>query len=264
MKTKHSVYSTPRRVSWIAGLLILILSSTSITACSDEPTNNGSDTGIVDDTDQKPDTEEPDVGLEDVDVVDDTDNGNPDVPVIPDDAVDDTTPDDVDVVEDTDTGPNLPDVPVEVLLTIDAIEPNRGSVDGGTAFTIKGTSFTADTEVFFGARRVMTELVDSKLRGETPGASGVGPVNIKLLDPVTGGDTLVGGFTYTAPLEIFKVSPALLPSTGDVEVTIEGFGFTADTRISFGGHTASRHTMIDNTLMRVIAPAHAPGVEIGR
>lgn len=265
MKTTHSVHSTSRRLSWIAGLIFLILSTASITACSDEPESNATDTGILTDTgdEQDTDADEPDVDLTDVNPDDDTKGGDPDVPVIPDDTdVEEDTTDDVDVVEDadTDTGPGEPDVPPEILLAIDAIEPNRGSVDGGTAFTIKGTSFTTDTEVFFGARRVMTELVDGKLRGETPGASGVGPVNIKLLDPVTGSDTLVGGFTYTAPLEIFSVSPSLIPNTGDVEVTIKGFGFTPDTRISFGGNTGSRHTLIDNTLMRVIAPAHAPGV----
>ncbi len=271
--TLHSVSSTSRRLSWIAGLLFLTLSAASITACSDDSDVNKSDTDITADVsnNNEDDTGDSDTGFTDTDpedVGDDPQDADPDTSE-PDDTGGDTddvetdvSDDDADVIEppdDTDAS-DPPDVPAPVLIAIEAIEPNRGSVDGGTSFVIKGSALSEDTEVFFGARRVPVELVDGKLHGETPGASGVGPVNVKLLDPVSGSDTLVGGFTYTAPLEIFSVTPSVLPTAGDVEVTIQGFGFTNDTRISFGGNTAARHTLIDNTLMRVLTPAHPAGV----
>ena len=137
MKTTLPSYSTPRRLSWIAGLIFLILSTASITACSDEPEGNGSDTGIVTDAGDT-DVVEP----EDIDPQDDVEPT--DVPVIPDDvdvvddvdATDDVdAADDVDATADVDTGTDVdtgpgPDVTPEVLLAIEAIKPNRGSVAG--------------------------------------------------------------------------------------------------------------------------------------
>ncbi|MBA2663136.1 MAG: IPT/TIG domain-containing protein [Bradymonadaceae bacterium] len=230
------------------------LLATSTTACSDDvvPVKPGIDVTVETDTDAgpEPDSQDdvpklPDVG-KDADPV-------PDVVVVPDGGDDTNIPD---VIE---PDINVPDI-ATLELSIESITPARGTVDGGTAFSIRGVFFTPQTGVYFDARRVDVRLVDGKLVGETPSGSNVGPVNIKVLDPLFGQDTLVGGFTFTAPLEIASVVPNRVPTTGGVEVTVNGRGFTEDTRVSFGGQTSTRHTLINENMMRVIAPARAAGL----
>ncbi len=151
-----------------------------------------------------------------------------------------------------DTGP--------IVLRIDAVLPPRGPVEGGTSFVVTGEGFTEDSKLYFGSREAEFELIDGDLVGETPPGAGPGAVNVKVLDPTYGEETLDDGFEYVLPLIIESVSPDRVPTTGGVEVTVRGRGFDADTRVSFGGTTGVRHELVDETLMRVVAPAHAAGL----
>ncbi|MFU8803115.1 MAG: IPT/TIG domain-containing protein, partial [Bradymonadaceae bacterium] len=212
----------------------------------------------------------PDVGIDigsDDDALDDT---GPDEDVRPEVDVPDPDPDsDVglpDIVDPPDTGDDdtgdvviEPDTDGPVVLGIQDISPNRGPLFGGTPFVIRGTGFTEQTSVFFGSRLAHVDLVEGRLVGQTPEGPAVGPVTLKILDPEMGQDSLVGGFTYTAPLEISSIFPTRVPTSGGVEVTIEGRGFTNDTYFSFGGVSGQRHTLVDATQMLVIVPPREAG-----
>ncbi len=156
-----------------------------------------------------------------------------------------------------DMGP--PDMEVTDL-RVDAVIPPRGPVRGGTPFVVEGAGFTTSSVVFFGPERTEVELVDGNLVGLTPEGSAPGSVNVRVIDPDRGDETLIGGFTYTATLEVFDVVPSRIPTTGGVEVEVTGTGFDADTRVSLAGQTALRHTVVDEYTMRVIAPPGPKGV----
>lgn len=144
-------------------------------------------------------------------------------------------------------------------LTFDAVLPPRGPIAGGTPFIITGSGFTTQTAIFFGSRQAEVELVDGELVGQTPPGQGIGPVNVKGLDPTSGEFVLAGGYEYISGLAVDVVSPPSVPSTGGVEVTITGRGFDDDTRISFGGQSGLRHVLVSDTTLRVVTPPHPRG-----
>lgn len=144
-------------------------------------------------------------------------------------------------------------------LAILGVNPPRGPLEGATPFVIEGEGFTPNTRVLFGANEARVELVDGVLVGETPPGTGPGPVTVRLLDPDQGDEALVEGFTYTTTFALTSISPSRIPTQGLIEVDVTGAGFDAWTRVSFGGRTALRHTLVDPTLLRVIAPAHPVG-----
>lgn len=145
-------------------------------------------------------------------------------------------------------------------LAIANVSPSRGPVAGDTPFAIDGAGFTAQTQVFFGSKAANgVELVDGVLVGQTPAADGPGPVTVRLLDPDQGSVSLQDGYTYTPTLTVSMLDPARVPVAGGIEIDVRGTGFDAFTRVSLGGATALRHTLVDATLLRVLAPPHAAG-----
>jgi hypothetical protein len=241
---------TMRRPAFIRLLALLALVMLPLYGCSDDNGGGAEDTGgtLVDTEDQDTtDTGQPDTADAEVDAE------------IEDDGGADVEPDAVDPPDaDADGGGGEEDVgPVE--LRIDAVIPPRGPVDGGTPFVIEGAGFSTDTVVYFGSREAPVTRIDGNLVGETPEGAGVGAVNVKLLDPDMGQAVLNGGYTYTATVEVAGVSPSRVPTSGGVEVTVDGRGFDADTRVSFGGQTGVRHTLTDSSTMRVVTPPHAAG-----
>jgi hypothetical protein len=178
---------------------------------------------------------------------------------LPDTDFSDTNSPDSGAVSDADSGPDAAPDATPVELHLAGVTPSRGPVAGGTPFVLTGTGFSRDTVVYFGAARVDVTLVDSNLVGETPPGAGIGPVHIKVLDPTLGAAMLADGFTYTADVEITSVTPSRIPTEGGVQVAVAGRGFDEQTRVSFGGATGLRHTLVSPTLMRVITPPNPKG-----
>jgi hypothetical protein len=236
--------------------LLTLLSLCVLAACSDDVKPPGG--GDVD-------MNTPDLVMIDQDV--------PDQPTPPDaapDLEDDMPTPPVDMPDMADMVPDLPfvfdmpedsepDLPPVTAIRLDAIAPTRGPLTGETAFVIEGVGMTAQSRVYFGATEASVRLVDGKLAGETPAGLTPGPVNVKVLDPVYGADTLIAGYTYTSALVLDAVAPDRLPTAGGVEVSVYGKGFDGQTRVSFGGVTGIRHTLVSPELLRVIAPPHAAG-----
>lgn len=257
MKKDLVIFSSLSRLLLVWGLCLMLISAF---GCSDtvEPPSDGPDVGVdvgpgedvLEDTGTDEDVS-PTEDVAEADVDDDLDSGpSPDTDTNPPPDIDAGPEPDVD--EDRDGGEST-------ILSIEEILPNRGPVSGGTPFVIRGTGFTNRTTVFFGARQAQANLIEGNLVGQSPEGPGVGPVVVKVLDPDRGQDTLQSGYTYTAPLEVASVVPNRVPTTGGVEVTIRGRGFTTDTFFSFGGVSGQRHTLIDATQMRVIVPPRASG-----
>lgn len=225
--------------------VFLALSLVFSTSCSDDidPGPGGSDDGGT--VEQDAETPDPDMNPDPVDMgmpIDDMGS-----PTDMEQPFDFGQPD----MDEPDMGP--------VFFGIDQVVPPRGPLKGGTPIVIKGSKLTDETAVFFGSQRADVRLVDGDLVGEAPAGDGVGPINVKLLDPVEGEANLEDGYTYIETLSLTEVSPTRIPSAGNVEVTIRGTGFDNNTRISFGGETALSHSVINSGLLRVLAPPHPAG-----
>lgn len=253
--TAHPPSSTPpslarRSIAIFAPLLCFALITS---ACSDDEvknnTNNttidqGADLPVTTDMD-KPDTNMPDEG--------------PDLPPPPVDMGPDAAPP-VDMnPPDEDMGVDQQPDMLITEIQLQGIAPARGPLDGGTSFVIDGVGMTQEAIVYFGSRQASVTLIEGKLVGISPEGLIPGPVDVKVVDPTYGEDTLAGGFTYTATLGLDSVTPTRIPTQGGVEVSLSGRGFNAQTRVSFGGQTSLRHTLVDSTLLRVIAPPHVKG-----
>ena len=163
-------------------------------------------------------------------------------------------------LEEFDFGPGDDQGGTLPALALNGVSPERGPVAGGTPFAVEGEGFTVNTQVFFGSKRAPgVELVDGVLVGQTPAADGPGPVTVRLLDPDQGSSSLQDAYTYTPTLSITSLDPTRIPVSGGIEVDVRGSGFDPLTRVSFGGATALRHTLVDASLLRVLAPPHAAG-----
>lgn len=256
--------STPsvfRLAHWTRLVFVVLLLLSLGSACTDDTDNNN----------KKPADASPDIVSGDMsDMKDATADITPDstgdqtdeTPDIKDMPTDEGTNDMPDISPDIE--PDIDeDITPDIEITevrLDAVVPPRGPLEGATSFVIEGVGFTQDSKVFFGSKEANIDLLDGKLVGQTPAGTVAGPVNVKVVDPTYGEDTLTGGFTYTSSLAIDSVTPNRIPTEGKVEVSIRGRGFDAETRVSFGGSTALRHTLVDASLLRVVAPPHIAGV----
>ena len=225
----------------VAVAMVAILSAFTV-GCGDDVDAGGNDgnANLVEpdagtDADDQPDADGSDTDLPDADEPDtsEPDAGEPDA----DEPVD-------------------PDPP---SLAVDALRPDRGTVDGGTHFVIDGEGFTSQTVVLFGAAQVETVVVDGALTGVTPPSDVTGPVTVRVIDELTGEATLVDGFTYVEPLEVELIQPWMLPVDGGVEVTLEGRGFSENTRVVVGDSAAGQHEFVHSGRIRFVAPPHPEG-----
>ncbi|TCR03934.1 IPT/TIG domain-containing protein [Neorhizobium sp. JUb45] len=152
----------------------------------------------------------------------------------------------------------LPTLPPSVLLAA----PLAGPVTGGTSVTISGLNFTGATSVSFGgvAATGVTVVNDSTITATAP-AHPAGLVNVSVSSP-TGTGLGLGLYTYlpTLPPSVLLVTPPAGAIGGGTPVTITGLNFTGATGVTFGGTAATGVTVVNDTTISAIAPAHAAGI----
>lgn len=140
---------------------------------------------------------------------------------------------------------------------ISSITPNGGPVGGGTVVTIYGSNFTGSTGVTFGgtAGTAFSVVSDGQIQVTTP-AKTAGAYNVVVTDP-GGNATLTNGFTYGAA--ITSLSPNTGSINGNTSVTITGINLTGSTGVTFGGTAALSFTVVSDTQITAVTPAHAAG-----
>jgi hypothetical protein len=79
-----------------------------------------------------------------------------------------------------------------------------------------------------------------------------------------GGSTAIkaAGFTYVAPLgpTVTAISPNSGTTAGGTTVTITGTNFASGAAVTFGGVAATSVTVVSDTTLRAVTPAHIAGV----
>ncbi|MGB9809835.1 MAG: IPT/TIG domain-containing protein, partial [Caldanaerobacter sp.] len=129
-------------------------------------------------------------------------------------------------------------IPTPAVFTIDNITPNAGSVSGGTKVIIVGQNLREDLIVTFGgvAAKSVQSINLSGLTGNqraiqvvTPPYSKSGPVDVAIVDPVTGYTvTKQNAFFYLAvedTMVVIDMNPIEGYENGSTPVTLWGFNF---------------------------------------
>jgi hypothetical protein len=154
-----------------------------------------------------------------------------------------------------DTRPPDPDA-----FTLTALVPPTGPTQGGTRVRLVGDGLVEGTQVFLGGALMEVTPGGAGLVGDTPPALGSGPVTVKAVHPDGRVVALPDGFTYTDGLRLDAVTPSRVPTTGGVELSLVGEGFTPEMAVSVGGENALRVLFVDEGRARALAPPHPEGV----
>lgn len=157
-------------------------------------------------------------------------------------------------------------------VTVTAVTPQTGPTEGGTVVTIRGTGFRARTGVLFGSQAAATvEYVNAGLMLATTPAQAAGEVPLVLIDDDGREVATTFSFAYVdsgasgkpePAAAIASVAPNTGPLEGGTEVIIQGYGFSSfgsGVTVLFGATPASSTSILSDTQIRTVTPAHAAG-----
>lgn len=131
------------------------------------------------------------------------------------------------------------------------ISPNQGSTSGGTTVTITGVNLAAATAVHFGSRTAtITANTPTAVTVLDPAGCGVVDVNVT----TAGGTSNSLSFFYVGPPIAVSLDPDSGPTAGGNTVTVNGYGLSTATSVSFGSSSATP-TIDSDSRLSVVAPA---------
>ncbi len=149
-----------------------------------------------------------------------------------------------------------PDAPEDPYLRILSVEPPSGPLQGGTEIFIGLDGEVVEPVVQIGGRlatQVRQLSPETIIATTPPGVAGA--ADVKILAGALE-DTLVGGFTYYAPLAITSVTPDRSTLDGGTLVEIRGEAFSEGVQVSFGGRSAIALEVIDPQTLRAFTPPY--------
>jgi hypothetical protein len=148
-----------------------------------------------------------------------------------------------------------------IPLTVDAVTPGVGPVEGGTAITVTGRGFAAGAIVHIGGLPATDVVVvdDTTITATTPaGAGGAVDVTITLDDDEA---VLEDGFRYESALSVLGVLPSRGGISGGTFVTVNGTGFTGGiSSVLFGQLPASEILVVSDNKITLRTPIGPPGI----
>jgi hypothetical protein len=147
--------------------------------------------------------------------------------------------------------------PPPLTPAISSVEPNSGSMDGGTAVIIQGANFYYGVRVFFGSQEALsvTRQSETSLLVTNPAAVALGPVDVKVRNADFQQTVFPAGFTNLAPTpQITSLTPGSGPCSGGSLVTVSGSGFMPESRVTIGGNAASEVVFLDHHMLSLTTP----------
>jgi len=144
---------------------------------------------------------------------------------------------------------------------VTGVAPSAGGTGGGTRVTVTGTSFTAVTQVLFGAVPGGIQSVSPTSISVMSPAQGAGTVDVRVVSQFGTSSTGPGDlFTYVvpAPPAVTAIAPASGSTRGGTTVTISGGNFVDVTGVTFGGRAAGIVSVTPVSLS-VMSPSHSAG-----
>ena len=173
------------------------------------------------------------------------------------------------IVENEDTGTSLKKEGFEYIQTkteisIDSIDPNKGTIHGGTPIIIKGDGFIQGAKVFIGgAETKETVVIDEQTIKARTGPNTPGIKNITVQNPDGSSATLEDAFEYRIPTTNPKITfldPNKGPIYGGIEVAIFGEGFEPGARVFIDRNEADVVFVISGQI-KIILPEGTPGLK---
>jgi len=141
------------------------------------------------------------------------------------------------------------------------LNPAAGPVSGGTTVTITGLNFNGAMAVTFGGNLASSFTISSATQIVATAPPGTGGIASVVVITPGGSSTPNPGseYTYTTTPLGTSVSPALGTTTGGDTVIITGSGFTGTTSVLFGNTPATSFTVVCDSVMNAVTPAHPAG-----
>ena len=138
--------------------------------------------------------------------------------------------------------------------TVTSISPNSGTINGGTAVTIRGTGFLAGATVKLGGTSATgVSVVNSTTIAATTPAHAAGATSVVVTNTDAKTGTLNNGFTFTGPPPpnpaptVSSITPNSGTTNGGTAVTIAGTGFLAGATVKMGGTSATVLSVVNST-----------------
>jgi hypothetical protein len=148
------------------------------------------------------------------------------------------------------------------LPAVTGIAPAAGLTLGGTVVTLTGSHFTGASSVKFGAASTTFRVdSDTSITAWSP-AHAAGTVDVTVTTGSGSSPTMAADqFTYvtTPPPAVTGISPTSGFTVGGTLVTVSGSHFTGTTAVAFGTVAATWFTILSDSSLTVLAPAHAAG-----
>ncbi|MED4754670.1 IPT/TIG domain-containing protein [Brevibacillus choshinensis] len=144
---------------------------------------------------------------------------------------------------------------------VTSIEPNHGTLAGGTLVMFKGNYFMKDVSVSFGKSTAPMNTYSSAtyFKVNAPVATEPGPVDVVVTNPDGTTVTIPGGYTYDAPviekLEVASISPNTGEFAGGELIYLDGKKFAQGVKVYFGEKESPSITYVSNIRIKAVAPA---------
>src|SRR6202142_3523065 len=150
--------------------------------------------------------------------------------------------------------------------TVTSISPNSGTINGGTAVTVRGTGFlTGATLKLGGTAATSVTVVNSTTISATTPAHAAGATSVVVTNTDAKSGTLNNGYTFTGPPPpnpaptVISITPNSGTTNGGTAVTIAGTGFLTGATVKMGGTSATVLAVVNSALITATAPAHTAG-----
>lgn len=145
---------------------------------------------------------------------------------------------------------------------ITSVEPDMGTVQGGTPIKIYGSDFRDDPWVYIGGIEATgVQVIDENtIKAVTP-ANSAGVKDVTVVNYDGGSFTFEDGFTYSAPESepvVNSIAPNKGPQTGGTEITITGRDFRDGVEVYIGGELCTDILLVNYKTITAVTP---PGEE---
>jgi hypothetical protein len=150
---------------------------------------------------------------------------------------------------------------VNPVSAVTGIAPSSGAIAGGTRVTITGSGFTGATKVVFGTvpATKYTVVSDTEIIAISPAhAASVQDIQVTAAGGTITSKVARDRFTYANPA-VTGIAPSSGTPAGGTSVTVTGTGFSGATRVVFGTVPATKYTVVSDSEVIAISPAHAVG-----
>jgi len=149
--------------------------------------------------------------------------------------------------------------------TITNVEPDAGSLEGGTFITITGTGFIYPDVLIGGVEASTQRRLSTKITALTP-PSDAGVKDVVVVNRDGQKATLKDAFTYNPAPVITGITPDNGRLAGGTEITIRGSGFLTGAKALFSTDTgvflvASSTQVLSSNLITAITPPGKPGTD---